>query len=766
MDGMTNLPGYEFLEKIGEGGMASVWTARQISLERVVAIKMLSPKWIGDAGAVERFRQEALSAARLKHPGIVQVYDAGEHDGSLYIVMEFVAGCTVAELMHRKGRLSEKHALLIAEGVALALQYAWEEARIIHCDVKPDNVMLEQDGTVKLADLGLAKFMGGVASGSPGDVIEGTPHYTSPEQVRGEADLDCRADIYSLGAMLYHMTTGVLPFFGTPEEQVMEKQLHGYLSDPQEVNPLLSSGVAWLIEKLMVKDRTVRYASWAEVLGDTEQVRGGGIPVSQLPAVGQSTVLRSDFRSRSMPGPTQPATEVPSGEQPAVGKPVTETKPPPPAAPPKQKIVLPKDLRNQIRAASGKSTSDLARAVVTLILLSFAVVLAYGALTYLNYLRSRAAEKAEESYWEEKVPPRSQVQVTMPQPHGSEGETAKQAVSVPVRPAHPEDAATKAQWDDPTFIKGARLFNDALDKYKKFSADKQGQNPAVLETVERESREAIAAFESVRSRAPADIKLPELITQCYRLISDCRQSTLVSSARAGVGPAPAAPAAPAAPMPAKARNGDNLVLAASWNSGPQVGGEKILKNLADLLAGQGQPNVDVKPDPTLMIYEQIGYLMPLKDALALLGQNPTPKKPVLCPGFPKDSLYYVSIDGAFDSQFNKMLLVTDASDRIVAVELVNEHPDQSLWLEPQLFLDKWHAYNFIQGRTKGSSKWRVAHRTQTLGRVLRIDSELVANDEYGYFGLGDSKERVALFLPEPIVNLILFRIGKASTGPG
>ena len=304
MDRMPKLPGYEILEKVGEGAMAAVWTARQLSLDRIVAIKILSPHLLRDEEAIQRFRFEAQAAAKLNHPGIVQIFDAGSFERLDYLVMEFVAGCTVDELLQRKHRLGEKHALLIAEGVALALAYAWDEARLIHCDIKPANVLIDQDGSVKITDMGLAKVFGTNVSGSGREMLEGTPHYVSPEQAKGKLDLDCRADIYSLGAMLYHMTTGRLPFGDSVEIEVVQRQISDYLPDPQQINTDLSEGIAWLIEKMMVKDLTIRYQGWPDVLSDMELVRHGDPPAARALAAGYSTVLRSEVRSITQPEPS------------------------------------------------------------------------------------------------------------------------------------------------------------------------------------------------------------------------------------------------------------------------------------------------------------------------------------------------------------------------------------------------------------------------------------------------------------------------------
>jgi serine/threonine protein kinase len=750
MEQIINLPGYEVLRKIGEGGMATVWAARQVSLDRIVAIKILTPRLILDPVVLQRFRQEAQSTAKLKHPGIVQVYDAGEHEGLAYLVLEFVAGCTVAELLDRKGRLVEKHALLIAEGVALALAYAWNEAGIIHCDIKPANVIIDEDGAIKLGDLGLARSIGLTAAARDKELFEGTPNYASPEQVRADPDLDCRADIYSLGAMLYHLTTGRLPFGRTDDDEIMENQLSGFLLDPMDVQADLSPGMACLIEKMMIKDRALRCASWDEVQADIEEVKQGRPPAGPLPEPGISTVQRSAARSRLLEKPV--ALPAKPKEKPNI-----RVKP---AA--KQKIVLPDEFRKQVHATSAPS-AHASRSVYALLLMLIAVVSAYGALSYFRSSRNQQ-RKVNEGYWENMLPPRSQVSQTTASVNGYRttpvGGSTAPATAVAVAPA-PGVATTTVHWENPTFIRGANQFNDALAQYKKYAADKQ--NPAVLVTIEKQSRDAIKAFESCRRYAPPEVKISELIEQCYRLISDCRQSTLMVSTKdepkrkpaEATGPTPSAVARPSG----SAKSSDPLVLAPTWNSFMR-GGDQILSDLKDVLAGHGQADVDLKPDSTLVLFGQISYLMPVTEAAKTLNLALPPRKNLGSPGFPKDSLFFYVVAMNSDDGFNTLLLITDNTDRIVAVERVNERPDESLWLDPQLFAEKWHAYNFIQGRTKGSAKWRVAHRVEEQGRILRIDSELVDNDEFGYFGLGDSKERVQLFLPQPLVNIILYRIEK------
>ncbi|MFH0953398.1 MAG: serine/threonine-protein kinase [Verrucomicrobiota bacterium] len=768
MERMIDLPGYRILEKIGEGGMATIWMARQLSLDRAVAIKVLSPRLVRDQDAIQRFRLEAMAAAKLKHPGIVQVYDAGERGGLVYIVMEYVAGCTVADLLVRKGSLQEKHTLLIAEGIALALGYAWDEARIIHCDIKPDNVLVEQDGAVKLADLGLARMIGLRGGHAEQDMVEGTPHYASPEQARGDTDLDCRTDIYSLGAMLYHLTTGTLPFRDSTGLAAMEKQVSGFLPDPRQINPGVSDGMAALIERMMVKDRALRYQTWAEVRADLEVVKRGGVPAGAPIAPQQSTVVRSGARAGAIFKPKRRAT-------PAVVKEEEEEKTVSlregkvkAKAVAKQRIVLPKDLRNQVLGA-GKSSADLAHALFSLMLMASAVVVGYGALAYFGYVQTRR-EAVQTEYWDNMLPPRSQVKTAKkpaavrPRRQVSSAPSAPQPAQVTAPAESEKMESERANWHHPRFLKGAELFNDALAKYKEYTATKL--NPGILATVEQQCRDAIANFESCRRYAPPELNMQHLIDQCYHLISDCRQSTLlVPSDHAAKPSGPVSPivsavtnAAPAEAPPRKTQ----LVLAPNWNI-PEKTGDRILGDLRDLLSDQGKAGVNLSPDSSLVLFGQIYYLMPVQEAAKIIGQPLAPRKNMNCPGFPRDSFFYYSTEGNFGDGFDRLLLVTDSTDHVVAVQLVNEHPDESLWLDPQAFADKWHAYNFVQLRTRGSAKWRIGQRVQNTNRVVRIDTELVANDEYGYFGLGDSKERVSLFLPQQLVNLILFRIEKLTS---
>lgn len=271
MHSVPIIEGYNILEKLGEGATSVVWKAHQISLDRTVVVKVLSDKLSKDPEDVKLFAAEAKTAARLKHNSIVQVYDFGQtsNDGRYFFVMEYVAGYTVGAWARRRGRLKELDALVIAHHVSEAMQYAWEQARLIHCDIKPDNLMVDMDGTVKVMDLGLAHIVfskGSPAAGQETGMVMGTPNYMSPEQAEGKADLDCRTDIYALGMTLYHILTGILPYGNGDAMDILERQVKEPLNPPRTINPSLSHETEALILKMTAKDKDRRCQSWTETL--------------------------------------------------------------------------------------------------------------------------------------------------------------------------------------------------------------------------------------------------------------------------------------------------------------------------------------------------------------------------------------------------------------------------------------------------------------------------------------------------------------------
>lgn len=278
-DATERIPGYKFMGKLGAGAMAIVYKAKQLSLDRIVAIKILPHRFSENPDYVQRFYKEGKAAAKLNHNNIVAAYDVGEAGGYHYFVMEYVEGKTLYDDLAKGKIFSEEEAINITKQVAGALAHA-HARNLIHRDVKPKNIMITPAGIVKLADLGLARDASDVqlAKSEAGKAF-GTPYYIAPEQIRGEMDLDARSDIYSLGATFYHMVTGRVPFEATTPPEVMKKHLKEPLIPPDHINTRLSAGVSEVIEVMMAKKKEDRYVSAEELMMDLDSVSKGEPPL-------------------------------------------------------------------------------------------------------------------------------------------------------------------------------------------------------------------------------------------------------------------------------------------------------------------------------------------------------------------------------------------------------------------------------------------------------------------------------------------------------
>ena len=272
------IPGYKIMGKLGAGAMATVFKARQLSLDRTVAIKVLPRKFSANQQFIERFYAEGRAAAQLNHPNIVQAFDVGKAGDYHYFVMEFVDGRTVYDDIVKHKRYSEAEAIDIAIQTAEALEHAHQRG-LVHRDVKPKNIMINQDGVAKLADMGLARAISDkeAAEAEAGKAF-GTPYYISPEQIRGDKNVGPPSDVYSLGATLYHMVTGNVPFDGKNPSAVMHKHLKADLVAPDHVNPKLSAGVSEVIEMMMNKEPARRYQNCKDLLVDLRAIRKGEAP--------------------------------------------------------------------------------------------------------------------------------------------------------------------------------------------------------------------------------------------------------------------------------------------------------------------------------------------------------------------------------------------------------------------------------------------------------------------------------------------------------
>ena len=273
------IPGYKILGKLGAGAMAIVYKGIQLSLNRPVAIKVLPKRFSENPEYVQRFYKEGQLAAKLNHNNIVQAYDVGEASGYHYFVMEYVEGKTLYDDLSKGKIFSEAEALDIILQVAHALAHAHAKG-LIHRDVKPKNIMITTSGVVKLADMGLARGTSDVeAAKMEAGKAYGTPYYIAPEQIRGEIDIDGRADIYGLGATLYHLVTGRVPFMADDPTEVMKKHLREPLIPPDHINTNLSAGISEVVEVMMAKRREERYVNAEELIADLEAVRNGQPPM-------------------------------------------------------------------------------------------------------------------------------------------------------------------------------------------------------------------------------------------------------------------------------------------------------------------------------------------------------------------------------------------------------------------------------------------------------------------------------------------------------
>ncbi len=271
------LGGYVLNKLLGKGGMGEVWLATQNSVGRKVALKILAPALSKDQEFIARFSQEMRTVAKLDHHGIVSAYEAGYDKDFYFFATSYVDGATLESTLDSGKTFCEKEALAVGRKVAEALEYAWDRHMILHRDIKPANIIVEKGGEVRLMDMGISKNLREDNSITKTGTIFGTPYYMSPEQAKGEKDIDFRTDIYSLGATLYHMLTGQVPHNATSTMGI----LVGVISEPatpiRKLNTKISLNCEALISKMMDKDKHLRQSTWQDVIEDIGIITDGQI---------------------------------------------------------------------------------------------------------------------------------------------------------------------------------------------------------------------------------------------------------------------------------------------------------------------------------------------------------------------------------------------------------------------------------------------------------------------------------------------------------
>jgi serine/threonine-protein kinase len=292
------LGGFELISRLGAGGMGAVYKARQKSLDRVVALKILPPRLARDENFIKRFFREAHCVAKLNHPNIVRGIDVGEAAGYHYFAMEFVDGCSLKNMIESRGPLPETQALGLMAQIASGLSHAHANG-MIHRDIKPDNVLIDRQGVAKLCDLGLARQTQEDSSLTQTGIAMGTPHYISPEQARGESNLDARADLYSLGATWFHILTGRPPYVAENPLAVLSKHLTAPVPRITSVRGDISPGTEAVITKLLAKNPGDRYSSADELLKDLADLQAGQPPrLASSAASGHMTARHPPVRAR------------------------------------------------------------------------------------------------------------------------------------------------------------------------------------------------------------------------------------------------------------------------------------------------------------------------------------------------------------------------------------------------------------------------------------------------------------------------------------
>ena len=768
------LPGYEVQRLLGAGGTSTVWLAKQLSLDRVVAIKILSPKLLADETARIQFQKEARAAARLSHTAIVRILDFGEHAGMLYYVMEFVDGTNLAGWLAENQRMAHGEVLKLADIIAGALDTVWRETSLIHCDIKPGNILLGNDGAVKLTDLGLARIAGAAATREPSASIEGTPTYIAPEQLEGR-EPDCRSDIYSLGLTLYHLLTGKPPFEGRSLDEILEAQQADYLPDPCEILPRLPVSFGWLLAKMTAKDPAKRPASWADVLKDIHQIKAGKAPLPPYPADDESTIL---LNPRHRPGARANTLNLSAAAKKAIALTGNEA-------------LLGKQKRGTPFNTSSSSGGGFLRFLLFLCLLAVAL----GAIWTFGFKNhpERIAQVKASFHGQRILPPSEKPAAAVggtvhnvgeppapPVPAAQAGQPPSAPAMAPAvesaLPPEPEPLSastgtvTPGAWNHPGYIQAANLFNQTLAAYQQHLKKPDPLDPA-LAAIISDAQYAALLFETIKPEAPASVPITLYANQCYQLVNDARRARLTPEAKKNLyalAPkkrhATLAPYPTPTPDPADTFAPRFMQFGYAWDTLPAPVDRPETPEFVFLLSTVAEASPDTRAQAGLYIHGPFRWLMPLTDACRALGVKPEePRVPIEGAPFPSGGFFLHTFQaGRFGSigpgqpPYPTIRLITDSEDRLVAVQLIDEKPAPPLQASPLSFSPGNKVMDFVTGRAipeKGDV--RVSQRTLKGEGTLRIDSEAA---DFTAGPDGTPLFRSILLLPQAVANNLLYHL--------
>lgn len=680
------IPGYALQHRIGSGGTASVWLARQVALERFVAIKYLRPEYAEKPEYVKQFKTEAKAAAQIHHHGVARVLDTGDVDGIPYFIMEYVPGMSLATWIDHHRRMPYTQALQIVDVVAETLESILDETGLIHCDIKPGNILMDENGTIKVTDLGLAR-LAGASDWEP--FIEGTPSYIAPEQILGEAT-DSRTDIYSMGLTLFHLLTGRAPFDGRDVRAVLDAQQLDYLADPIDLVPDLPVAVDWLLAKMTAKSMNRRPASWAEVRRDIRLIQQGKWPLPPFPGDDESTILLRPNH--------QPAARA--------------------NAKPKKTIQISTTQAAQLAAPKKrKSHGGLIRLIIFLILVGGAATAVWTYWEPINQWMNSQKQKPVIRAAVEKTPDAPTVATPPEKPV-----EANKIQTAAIQKFDPGTDVPGA-WRNPDFINAATAFNAALAAYQ--HSQKGGAIPVELTT---NIENAAALFEKIRRNAPDSVPVTQYANQCYQLLNDIRRTQLSDENRLALDSiAPKAFHPDQAPWPTPAPS-DYYQLGYAWDTLPAPLNQNDATEFVTLISALVRPSPATRGE-NRALHGALKFIQPLDAAEKILKADHTPPRtPVTGRIFPPGGIFMQTYPAGRYGQnvYPEIRLLTDSEDRLVAVQLIDSAPTTPLKNNPDSFMAPFQTIDFTTGkiRSENDEHLQIRHDIRRAQHSLRIETEV------------------------------------------
>lgn len=711
------IPGYEFIRPLGAGATSVVWLARQLSLDRHVAVKILSLPPDAPADEPDRFQAEARAAARLDHPNIVRILDFGAApDGSLFYTMEYVDGSNLADWLRDNTRMDPATALQLASIAASALRDASSAAGLVHRDLKPANILLASDGSVKLADLGLARLDGPTPPPSP-DAIEGTPAYLAPEQIAGLPPTP-KSDVYSLGLTLYHLLTGQPPFADRTLSDCLSAQQDDFLPDPVTAVPDLPAPYSLLLAKMTAKNPDDR-PDWPAVLDDLTLVSSGRFPNPPYPPDTASTVLLAHGRR---PGNADaPRTVLRNGKR-AIA--VTST-----AA------------RNaSSRPAPKKSSSGCLRAFLVLLVLAALAAIAAFLAFHGHPERLEAFKKAFSSPSRPTAYDNSRPDIPRSSSPSDDAETEEPAPE-PAAPTPPADPGTDVPgaWNHPGYIQAATDFNAALSRYQAALDRNAPPDDPDWPAIAADAAKTAAALDALRPAAPPSVPLRDYANQAWQLAKDATLATRTPDAKkADFFHAHKARHETEAPWPTPSATDEfsprHIQLGYAWDALPAPdtpAANELLLLLAH--ANTATPSPATRAQAGMNLFPGFTALMPVAEAAAKLqpaGALLPVRSPLPSPPFPYASLFsYPFPAGRYGNirrplpPYPELHLVADNDDQLVGLRFLDPAPT-ALARDPFEYTGDSSVPDFFDAAfAPEGSDIRHRHTLSTSPSAIRIDSE-------------------------------------------